>query len=320
MRIGIVSTCQFSMFSGGLANTTMAILETMKVLGNDVTLINTNASVEWYDDVKALKKEVNVVTIDKTITYYEDKFDLIIELVPFFESEKQRTVFSKKNIFVFRKGILIPTIEYSLYPVILQKYNFEGISEIWCFDIFSNSDEVQILETLTRKPVYTMPYMWTPSIVETHRHEHGMPLWLQMYDSLAEKATEWSPHICETNSTSSSSCTLPMLMMRQAKLSKFPFSKYKIHNSDQIKNSDFFKDNVLRHCSTEDLSGEFVGRQRLVDFVFEPKSCILSHVRFIPFKPMLLELAWCGIPFIHNSEVLNTIPIFERYRDWETLT
>ena len=311
MKIGVLSTCQFSMFSGGLANTTMAIIETMKVLGHDVTLININNN-EWYDDVKGLKKEVNIISIQKDSVQSNEQFDLIIELVPFFESETQRRIFSKQNIFLFRKNILIPTIEHSLYPIILQKYNFDGISEVWCFDMFCDSDEVKILETITRKPVYTMPYIWTPSIVECHRNEHNMPLWLQVQDSIPN-SSEWNIHVCETNITSSSSCTIPLLIMRQAKLSKFSFSKYKVHNSDQIKNSEFFKDNILRHCQTEDLSGEFVGRQRLTDFVFEPRSCIISHVRFIPFKPMLLDLAWCGIPFIHNSEVLNSIISFERY-------
>lgn len=300
------------MFSGGHANTSMAIIETMKVLGHDVTLINTNSSVEWYEDVKLLQKEVKVVHIDKNATYYEDKFDLIIELVAFFDSEKQRRVFSNESIVLFRKGILIPTIEHSLYPVVLQKHTFDGVSEIWCFDVFSNSDEVKMLETMSRKPVYTLPYMWTPSIVESHRKEHSMPLWIQMQETLPVD-TKWSPHICETNVTSSSSCTIPLLIMRQAKLSKFPFDKYKVHNSDQLKNSEFFKDNIVKHCATEDLSGEFVGRQRLTDFVFEQKSFVVNHVRFIPFKPMVLDLAWSGIPFIHNSSVLNNIQSFERY-------
>ena len=110
MKIGVLSTCQFSMFSGGLANTTMAIIETMKVLGHDVTLINTNTN-EWYDDVKGIKKEVNIISIQKDSVQSNEQFDLIIELVPFFESEAQRRIFSKQNIFLFRKNILIPTIE-----------------------------------------------------------------------------------------------------------------------------------------------------------------------------------------------------------------
>ena len=302
------------MFSGGLANTTMALVETFKLLGNDVSLLNTNSGVEWYDDVKLLKKEVNIVNISKDVSEISERFDLIIELVPYFESEKQRRVFSDRSIYLFRKGVLIPTIEHSLYPVILQKHNFDGVSEVWCFEMFSNSDEIKILETLTNKPVYALPYLWTPSVIEAHRTENSMPLWLQVYESIPkENNIKWNPHICETNTTSASSCSIPMLIMRQAKLSKFNFDKYKVHNSDQVKNSEFFKDNVARHCQVEDLSGDFVGRQRMSDFVFEPLSCIVSHVRFIPFKPMLLDLAWCGIPFIHNSQALNDITCFERY-------
>jgi len=312
MRIGVLSTCQFSMFSGGLANTTIAIIETMKILGNDVVLLNTNSTVEWFDDVKNLKKDISIINISKDTTSFENRFDLIIELVPYFDSEAQRRVFSDNSVYLFRKGVFIPTIEHSLYPVILQKNNFDGVSEIWCFNIFSNSDEIKILETLTRKPVFTLPYIWTPSIVESHRIENSMPLWLQVQESMPNQ-TKWSPHICETNTTSSSSCTIPMLIMREAKLSNFSVDKYKVHNSDQLKNSDFFKDNIVKHCQVEGLSGEFVGRQRLTDFVFEPMSCIISHVRFIPFKPMLFDLAWSGIPFVHNSENLNSIASFERY-------
>ena len=65
MRIGVLSTCQFSMFSGGLANTTIAIIETMKILGNDVVLLNTNSTVEWFDDVKNLKKDISIINISK---------------------------------------------------------------------------------------------------------------------------------------------------------------------------------------------------------------------------------------------------------------
>jgi GR25 family glycosyltransferase involved in LPS biosynthesis len=317
MRIGILSTCQFSMFSGGLANTTVALLETMKILGNDVYLLNTNNGVEWFDDCKLLTNTVKVINIEKDSGKCDEQFDLIIELTPYFDSESQRRIFSKKSVYLFRKGILIPTIEHSLYPVILQKYNFDGISEIWSFNLLSDSDEIQIMETLTRKPVFSLPYLWTPSIIEAHRTEHNMPIWYSVQAMIAQQNNGalplWSPHICETNTTSASSCTIPMLIMRQAKANKFPVSKYKVHNTDQLLKSDFFKDNVKRHCEIQDLSGEFVGRQRMIDFVFEPMSCIISHVRFIPFKPMLFDLAWFGIPFIHNSEALNSISCFERY-------
>jgi len=317
MRVGILSTCQFSMFSGGIANTTIALIEIYRHLGHDTFLLNINSNVEWYDDVKLLKEQIQVININKDDISYENPFDLIIELIPYFQSEKQRRIFSKQNIFLFRKNILIPTIEHSLYPVILEKYNFEGISKIWTFNEFITDDEIQILETMTRKSVMRMPYIWSPSIIEYHNNEYKFPLWLQFQLALTQqnqgKVSPWQAHICETNTTSSSSCTIPMLIMRQAKISGIPVDNYKIHNTDQIIKSDFFKDNIKKHCEIEGLSGEFVGRQRVVDFVIDPMSIVISHVRFIPFKPILLDLAWVGIPFIHNSEFLNKLSCFERY-------
>ena len=60
MRIGIVSQCMFSMFSGGSANTTIAFLELFENLGHDVTLLNIHSS-EWYDDCKNLKNKYKLI-------------------------------------------------------------------------------------------------------------------------------------------------------------------------------------------------------------------------------------------------------------------
>ena len=316
MRVGILSSCQYSMFSGGLANTTIAIYELMKACGYDVTLLNTNSDVAWWDDCKSLQNHIKVVSIKKD-SEPTDVFDLIIELVPFFESQSMRQKYGKHFVFLFRHNVLMPTIEHSLYPVLNMKTNYDGVTQIWCFDTFCTNSEKQILETITRKPIIILPYVWSPTIIEMHRSEHSMPLWIQTQASVSQqnegKLPLWSPHVYETNITSSSSCTIPLLTLRQAKLNKFPINTYKIHNADQINNSQFFKDNIMRHCNTDDLSGSYVGRQRICDLALEPMSCVISHVRFIPFKPMLFDMAWIGIPFIHNSEALKHVTCFERY-------
>ena len=311
MRIGIVSQCMFSMFSGGTANNTIAFLELFSNLGHDVSLLNTHSS-EWFDDCKSLKSKYKVVQISKDQKDFNQPFDLLIELIPYFDNEQQRKKFGKQSILVFRKNMLIPIIENSLYPILLQKYNFDGIDHIWTFDVFSNSDEIQILETLSKKKVVQIPYIWTPSIIESHKEENQMPIWLQVQNFEAD--TPWKVHVCETNTTSCSSCTIPLCTIRQAKLTNFNMeNNYKIHNSEHLLKSQFFKENIMKHNQVADLSGQYVGRQRLIDFVYEPKSCIISHVRFIPFKPMLFDLAWLGIPFIHNSEVFKSIASYGRY-------
>ena len=89
MKVGILSTCQHSMFSGGLANTTIALLESFKALGCDVTFLNT-LTTKWFDDCSNLQNEFRVINIDKDGIFEEELFDLIVELVPYFSSEEQR--------------------------------------------------------------------------------------------------------------------------------------------------------------------------------------------------------------------------------------
>ena len=312
LKVGILSSCQHSMFSGGLANSTIALLESFKAIDCDVTFLNTLSS-EWFDDCKNLKSEFNVVNIKKDEPIL---FDVMVELVPYFSSEAERKKFSNKCIAFHRKNILISTIEYSLYPIINTVMNYDGIDEVWCFDIV-NSEEIQILETLTRKPIRILPYIWTPSIIQSHEKEVFTPLWISVQAQVASqnegRLPFWSPHIVETNITNTSSCTIPVLTIREAKAKGFSVQKYNVHNAEHIHKSEFFRDNVYKHSQIEDLSSNYVGRQRLMDLVFEPMSCVISHVRFIDFKPMLFDLAWYGIPFIHNSNVLKDLPSFDRY-------
>ena len=51
----------------------------------------------------------------------------------------------------------------------------------------------------------------------------------------------WSPHVFETNVSSTSSCTIPMLILKQAKENGFDCVKYKVHNADQVYGSQFSK-------------------------------------------------------------------------------
>lgn len=123
LKVGILSSCQHSMFSGGLANSTIALLESFKSLDCDVTFLNIQ-STEWFDDCKSLKSEFNVVNIKKDEPIL---FDVMVELVPYFTSETERKKFAKKSIAFHRKNILIATIEYSLYPIINTVMNYDGI-------------------------------------------------------------------------------------------------------------------------------------------------------------------------------------------------
>jgi len=70
--------------------------------------------------------------------------------------------------------------------------------------------------------------------------------------------------------------------------------------------SKFFMENIVKN-TVADMSGEFIGRQRCVEWLKDPMSFVLSHMRFKVIRPMLLDLAWAGIPLVHNSPLLRDI-------------
>ena len=310
MRVAVLGRCQYSMFSGSQANATLAVAECLRLQGHDVTLLSTN-STSWWDDIKELEKDWTgrIVPFDQ---YKGEPFDLLLESGQSLNSGERRMAIAKKTVLVLRKHAAMEEIEHSLFPTSDTTRVWDGLSEIWMFDHMCNNDDIQIMETISRIPVRRIPYVWTPSIIEKHRQELKSPLWIQMtHAHLEEKKlpiVPWAVHIAETNTTSTSSCTVPLLIVREMALSKkMSFGSLRVHNAEHVYRSKFFQDNVWRHARVEDLSGEFMGRQRIPDWVYEPMSICVSHQRFTALRPMLFDMAWVGIPFVHNSMVIRDI-------------
>lgn len=307
MRVGITAHFQFSVFSGGGASATLSLAELLKVMGHDVTLINLNGTADWWEDMDFFKQVYPRVNLDDI----KEPFDIIFEVAQTLKDKETRERVAKQCIWVVRKPILLSDIESSIFPVSMSRRNVEGLSEVWCFDQEIFEDEVQYLETLTRVPVRKVPFVWSPALVEIYRKQAAHPTWIQVAVAMTQqqqKVLPWSVHICETNNSASSSCTIPLVALREAKLQKeFFIQKYKLHNAQPLEHSEFFKHNVYAHCQIEDLSGELIGRQRVVDWVIDPMSCILAHMRFRRLRPYLLEALWCGIPLVHNSKVIRDL-------------
>jgi hypothetical protein len=214
-----------------------------------VYIVTVGTDAIWWDDVNMLK----TVWEGKVIRAADvaEPFDLAIEVGHHLESGKEREAIAKKSVVLYRKPTALDEIEHSLFPTSGTKRCWDRVSEVWAFDAFCNTDDVQILETISRLPVYRVPYVWTPSVNEKHREETQSPLWIQMTSSyIHEKGpTPWSFHVAETNTTSASSCTLPTLIMREAMLKGgLEVSKFRIHNADHVYKSKFFQDNVWRHA------------------------------------------------------------------------
>lgn len=307
MLVGITVHFQFSFFSAGSPISALSIAELLGVSGHTVKFIRTGKDEEktWYDDVSGLKNNWESVPASQAAG-----FDFVIELGNNLLTVEQRKKQPGRCVWLFRKHILYHDVEASLFPFENPERDLEGVSEVWLLKELSNTDDIQYIETLSRKPVRVLPLVWTPSALELYRQQSKVPVWGQVAELAEVKDQPWSIHVCETNNTSASSCTIPLFIMREVKKKSSSLTlrnPMKIHNAEHVRDSQFFRFNVLDHAFSDipDMSGVFLGRQRVADFVFDPKSIIIAHSRFSSWRPYLMDALWCGIPLVHNSTVLR---------------
>ena len=312
MRIGITTDIRHSMFSAGHANTSFAIAQLFQSIGDhEIHFLhnNTTSQDNWWEDGKELQEKFPCIPLD--VAWEGPPYDLIIES-SFFLSLQQRQRIARQSVWYNRRPGLFTDLESTVYGCRPDGRTLDGISAIWTADIYTSTDDIQYLQTLyPTLPIYTVPWIWTPDIVESHRKTTGSPIWLQVYQSVPVESP-WSLHITESNASSTSSCTIPLVTVRNLFTTKDfirkpAISRVSIHNTDALKSNAFFKDNVHTHCEVSDISYSMVGRQRIIDWVHDPHSLILSHSRFIPIKMAQIEAAWVGIPIVHNSTLLQTI-------------
>jgi len=321
MKIAVSAHIQFSLFSSGAGGTSLAVAEAFRNMGHEVWLANTHGEADWWEDCPSLKsiwgsflcKTRDLVQGD--LPGDKKPFDLFIEVErTCFSSAEERKKIATNCVWLLRKSPVLHDIEASLFPFDIGKRSTEGLAACWCFDLNTTDDDLKYLECLTRVPTSFVPFTWTPSIVEIYRAETKAATWEAVTNSVDTTTRPWSLHICETNNSAASSLTLPMTVLRDIKKrGGFPLNKYYVHNAEHVSRSEFFKQNVKAHCEHPDLSGNFMGRQRIIDWVYDPKSCILSHMRFMTLRPYLLDAAWVGIPVVHNSLAMKQVEGYERF-------
>jgi len=297
MKVGITVDIRHSMFSAGHPNASLAVAEVFQIAKNEVVFLKRGVDKTWWDDVKSLESSFPEILSIENI----EGLDLVIE-IGFLLTPLERSRISR-TIWYCRKPIIFNDIESSVFGSKPDGRDLEGLSEIWVADIFNSNDDIIYLNTLYPSTVIRIvPWLWTPSIVEAHRKEINSPVWVQVKEALTDH-TKWSLHITETNASNTSSCTLPILMLENIKIENV--EKIHVHNTENLENNKFFKENIINNCKVKDK--KFVGRQRIVEWASEPNSIILSHSRFIPLKLANLEAAWVGIPLVHNNKILKEL-------------
>ena len=300
LRIGIVTHIQYSMFSNGIATVAYSLAEALRAFGHEPYFINTNNTQEWFEDCAELK---SVFPIRHLCQWSGEPFDTCIDIDGFLRADERRRI-GKQVIIFIRKPTFLHEMERIVYPISGPIRNLEDCDAIWTWSNVHTQD-VHILELLSQKPVFQIPFTW--SAIPTDTHTKGHPEWIV---ESRKTATDhpWECHITESNQSVASSSTLPLVIAAHAKThTNLPFHSCMVHNANDVGNHPFFKDNVLSHCQRPGLSIQTVGRQRMSDWRAQPKSWILSHTRFINVKTALLDAVWNGIPTIHSSPFLRDL-------------
>ena len=294
MKIGITVDIRHSMFSAGHPNSCVAIAEAFQIGGHEIIFVKRETEKNWWDDVNELES-AKVYDIN---TVFE--LDLLIE-VGFLLNPIERSRYNK-CVWYCRKPAIFTDIEATVFSCKIEGRDLQGVSEIWVADIYNNNDDIVYLKNLySFALVKVVPWLWSPTIVETHRKKMQSPVWKQVRD-LIPSDTKWSLHVTESNFSNTSSCTIPIVVLKDTKL-KDTIEKIHVHNADHLSESRYFKTNILENCMVENI--KLVGRQRIIDWCHEPMSIILAHSRFIDLKLANLEAAWVGLPLIHNNSILR---------------
>jgi hypothetical protein len=210
VKLGITVCFQHSVFSSGASQTSLALVELYSYLGYSCTFIHVGEQ-SWWDDIPSLK--TNWPCIRHT-DVKEGQFDRILEvtLCPSLRS-------LAPCIWIVRKTPLFLDMEACVVPYPMAKRDLVGIAETWVQEELASTDDIQYLELITRKPVRRVPFLWSAIAIETFRKEQKPPIWQQTF----VPGEPFAIHVCETNTSSASSCLIPTCIYREGSL--FPYNQ-----------------------------------------------------------------------------------------------
>ena len=182
MRVAIAGVIQHSMFSSGLANSSLAIAELFRALGHDVDLVQVaDASRDWWDDCEELKGRggIRVVPLATATSEAAAPYDLLIEIGSILMGATERAKLAHTAGWVIRSPFLLREMEAGLFPVeVTPRRDLTGVKEIWAFDTaVEEPGAAGLIETLFRVPVRRVPFVWTPSVAAAYKKEGEIADW-----------------------------------------------------------------------------------------------------------------------------------------------
>jgi GR25 family glycosyltransferase involved in LPS biosynthesis len=291
LRIGITYNPGLELFYSSLNQTALLLAELFKELGYTVSLV----------DSKNTDAELFTPKLDGVLTtkmFQTKGLDYLIDIDGFVNPAARKNA-AKNSIVFLRTFVQFAEMDNSVYPE--KPYiprSFEGVSEIWCWDILNPKETLESIQTMFHCPIRTVPFIWSPMPVSQYNGES------LKYNT--EKP--WTIHIAEKNTNNSSSSIIPLVAIRELVHNNKDFSaSYKCHNMEHILENKFLKENVLNNIEADTLPIMFVAKEPFYSWLSNENVIMLSHSRFTPLRIGLINALWLGIPIIHNSSILKEL-------------
>ena len=288
MRIGITFSPEAPLWSSG-ANQTALLLAELFSTFHDVLLVNrTHSETEWFSDTE----KPSYLTVSSLSN--AKGLDWLIDIDGFIREEDRKRI-SAHTIVFLRTFLQFAEMDASVYiDTPYHARSMVGVHEIWCWDVLNPENTIPCIQTLFPCPIRRVPFIWSPTFLKERTPENG----------------EWIVHVAEKN-TNASSSIIPLVAIRELTKTHHVKATYQIHNMDAIKEYRFLKDNILANIEADTLPLTFAPKEPWHTWTQNP--IMLSHSRFIPLRPSLLQLLWIGIPLVHNSPVLSELhPLLQR--------
>ena len=293
MKIGITYNSNKDVWETGANSCSLHISKMLSSLGYETVLITLA-----YEGVKELDsynfKYINDINKDS------DKVDVLIDIDGLVRPMVRKRIADRTIVFV-RGFVQFSELDKSVYPESGLWRSFDGVSEVWVWDVLNPEESLDCLRDLYGCPIRRIPYIWDPC-------HHILSNSKDVYDSTNNSKKDITIRIMEKNTDNTSSSTLLMSGLPELKMAiqSEREVEYICHTSSDIWNNEFFKVNVLQNIHHDKIPVRRENRLSYNQLISE-KDIVLTHTRFSGFRPGILDLVWLRIPFVHNSPILRDL-------------
>ena len=310
-QIGITYSVQGSIFGSSRGQAAIFLADVFKALGAAVTLVcSGTVGGMWWDDAAGLEAGCQLVRAADA-----SGLDLLIDVDAAMSPTLRRQA-AKRAVGLLRGRVLFAEMEQSSYLQQNLVRNMEGLSAVWIWDTLNSEVDVGALRVLFGGlPVVRVPFVWHGGIIENYRRLAGItetvpeeaPVQCPIEAALTPKQEKpFTIRIAEKNTGSVSSAIVPLMGAVAAVRDGMNVGRVIVYNGKVMRETPFYKSNIEPNV---ECPVEYVGRERYVDWLEERDvpAVVLTHTRFVPFRVGQLDLAYLGLPFVHNSVVLRDL-------------